>query len=149
VAERRKNYMNNCVFIGRLARDPETTSIKMKNGDMLAKTRMTVAIDRPGTYGDNKKTDFLSITVLGKQAESAGKYLTKGRQVAIQAHVQTGSYEKDGNTVYTTDFIADRVEFLGNGHGEAKKAEEKLSKEVTPEPDVPDGFEQAEEDIPF
>lgn len=99
----------NCVtLVGRLTRDPElregTTSV----------ARFSVAIDRgKDKDGNDRGTDFPGIVVFGKQAESCARYLEKGRQVAIQGRIQTGSYEKDGKKIYTTDVVADRVEFLG------------------------------------
>ena len=56
------------------------------------------------------------MTVFGRQAENCERFLDKGRLVGIQGRLQTGSYkDKDGKTVYTTDVIADRVEFLEFG----------------------------------
>ena len=56
--------------------------------------------------------DFINITVWGKQAENAANYLAKGRLVAIHGRIQTGSYEKDGIRIYTTEVVASNVEFL-------------------------------------
>lgn len=56
--------------------------------------------------------DFINITVWGKQAENAANYLAKGRLVAIHGRIQTGSYDKDGTRVYTTEVVAQRVKFL-------------------------------------
>ena len=59
------------------------------------------------------QADFPRIVVFGKQAENCNKFLGKGKQVAVQGRIQTGSYQdKDGKTIYTTDVIADRVQFL-------------------------------------
>ena len=102
--------MNSVVLIGRLTRDPE---LRYSPGSQMAIAKFSIAIDRPQRQGREKETDFPRITVFGKQAENCEKYLTKGRLVGIQGRLQTGSYQdKDGKTVYTTDVIADRVEFL-------------------------------------
>ena len=64
------------------------------------------------------------------------KYLNKGNQIAIQGRLQTGSYvNKDGVKVYTTDVVADRVEFLNT---KTKNGE-----------DMPDGLEDIKDEIPF
>ena len=101
--------MNNVILIGRLTRDPElryTTS-------QMAVATFTLAIDRPTKADKEKETDFPRIKAFGKTAENCEKYLAKGRMVAVQGSLQTGSYEdKDGKRVYTTDVIANRVEFL-------------------------------------
>ena len=62
-----------------------------------------------------RQADFINITVFGKTAELCANYLTKGRQCAIQGRIQTGSYTtQTGEKRYTTDVIADRVEFIGS-----------------------------------
>lgn len=125
--------MNNVVLIGRLTRDPE-----LRWSNDLAVARFSVAVDR---NGKDKGTDFPSIVVFGKQAENCEKYLAKGRKVAIQGHIQTGSYEKDGRKVYTTDVVADRVEFLEWGDREEKAEGSNESW---------GGFEAvSDEDVPF
>lgn len=102
--------MNNVVLIGRLTRDPEVRYI---SESQMAVATFTLAIDRPVRSGQEKKTDFPRITVFGRQAENCERFLAKGRLVGVQGRIQTGSYtNRDGQTVYTTDVVADRVEFL-------------------------------------
>ena len=100
--------MANLVFlIGRLTRDPE---VRYTSGTQMAVCTFTLAIDRPVKAGAEKQTDFPRVTVFGKQAENCERFLSKGRLVAVQGRLQTGSYtDKNGNTVYTTDVVADRV----------------------------------------
>lgn len=98
--------MNDVKLIGRLTKKPE---LEYTAGN-TAVTKFTIAVDR------RKKedgADFIRVTVYGKQAENICRYMDKGRQVAISGRIQTGSYEKDGRTIYTTDIIGDHVEFLG------------------------------------
>lgn len=105
--------MNSVQLIGRLTRDPE---IRYTSGSQMAVASFTIAIDRPTRAGGERQADFPRITVFGKQAETCEKYLTKGRKVAIEGRIQTGSYQdKDGRTVYTTDVVANRVEFIDWG----------------------------------
>jgi single-strand DNA-binding protein len=133
--------MNNIVLIGRLTKDPELRYIPESQN---AVATFTVAVDRP--FSKEKQADFPRITVFGKTAENCGKFLVKGRLVGIQGRLQTGSYKnKDGVTVYTTDVIADRVEFLEWGE---KKDPDAGFKQA---PGVPEGFAVVEDDdsIPF
>ncbi len=106
--------MNSVELIGRLTRDPE---VRYTSGSQMAVATFTIAIDRPQRQdGGEKQTDFPRITVFGRQAETCEKYLKKGRLVAIQGRIQTGSYtNKNGDTVYTTDVVANRVEFIDWG----------------------------------
>ena len=109
--------MNSVVLIGRLARDPE---LSYTPNTQTAVTRFTLAVDRPKRNGEDQGADFIRITVFGRQAETCDRYLSKGRQAAVLGRIQTGSYKnREGVTVYTTDIIADRVEFLGGGQGQS------------------------------
>ena len=102
--------MNSVILIGRLTRDPE---LRYTSAGQMAVAKFSIAVDRPARAGKEREADFPRITVFGKQAENCERYLAKGRMVGIQGRLQTGSYQdKDGKTVYTTDVIADRVEFL-------------------------------------
>ena len=107
--------MNQVILIGRLARDPE---LSYTPNTQSAMCRFTIAVDRPRRQGEDAGADFIRITVWGRQAETCDRYLSKGRQVAVAGRIQTGSYKnREGVTVYTTDVVADRVEFLGGGQG--------------------------------
>ena len=162
--------MNSVVLIGRLARDPE---LSYTANTQTAICRFTIAVDRPRRQGEDQGADFIRITVWGRQAETCDRYLSKGRQVAVMGRIQTGSYKnREGATVYTTDVVADRVEFLGGGNGEGRRdtfasrdtytgREQVFGSEpqgtgfsAPQEPfagfdDMPDTFQAAEDDIPF
>ncbi len=148
--------MNNVVLIGRLTRDPD---VRYAAQSQMAVCRFTIAIDRPMRQGNGEKqTDFPSIVVFGKQAENCEKFLTKGLLVGVQGRIQTGSYtNKDGATVYTTDVVADRVEFLewkdkaSQGQGGYRPAAPVNSAPMGQEEpsQIPEGFSAIEEDIPF
>lgn len=135
--------MNNVVLIGRLTRDPETRYIPQTE---TAVANFTLAVDRP--MAKEKTADFIRIVAFGKTAELCEKYLAKGRLVAIQGRIQTGSYtSKEGETRYTTDVYAERVEFLEWGD----KAERSKGADKSEDMAVPDGFQafDDEDDIPF
>jgi single-strand DNA-binding protein len=136
--------MNSVILIGRLTKDPE---LRYTPDRQMAVATFTVAIDRPVRAGGERQTDFPRVTVFGKQAENCEKFLAKGRLVGIQGRLQTGSYtNKNGVTVYTTDVIADRVEFLEWGDRTQGKSSSSHSSRVD---DVPSGFAAIDEDIPF
>ena len=103
--------MNNVILIGRLATETEL-AYKANN---TAVCKFTLAVPRQ----KQDDPDFIRITVFGKQAETTDRYMSKGRKCAILGRIQTGSYPKDGRTVYTTDVIAERVEFLDRAPSEA------------------------------
>ena len=140
--------MNSVVLIGRLTRDPEVRYI---SESQMAVATFTLAIDRPARSGQEKKTDFPRITVFGRQAENCERFLAKGRLVGIQGRIQTGSYtNKDGQTVYTTDVVADRVEFLEWGdRPQGQSQSYGQSQMASSFDDAPAGFSAIDEDIPF
>lgn len=126
--------MNKVIEIGRLGRDPELTYGGAHKD--TAKCKFTMAVDRP-TEG----TDWIRIIAFGKTAENCNKYLKKGSMVAVDGRIQTGSYDgKDGKKVYTTDVVANRVEFLSKPNsGEHHERSESVT----------DAFIEVGEDLPF
>lgn len=148
--------MNNVVLIGRLTRDPE---VRYTSETQMAVARFSVAIDRPTRSGGEKQTDFPNVVVFGRQAENCERFLRKGRLVGVQGRIQTGKYtNKDGVTVYTTEVVANNVEFLDWGdRGErndrpASDRPAATARSSSPKEDmgIPDGFSAIEdEDIPF
>ena len=122
--------MNHVILIGRTTKD-----IELKySQNQTAIARFSLAVDR---MSKDKGTDFISCIAFGKTAELLEKYVPKGRKIAIVGHIQTGSYEKDGHKVYTTDVIVDRMEFCESKQGNESK------------PDT-DGFvPMADENLPF
>lgn len=123
--------MNKVVLIGRLTKDPE---LIYAPGSGTAVCRFTVAVNR------RKKedgADFINCVAFGKTAETISQYLTKGRQVSIVGHIQTGSYDaQDGTKRYTTDVAVESIEFIGSG-GQAnnQKSNDTFSgyEDVTPD----------------
>lgn len=108
--------MNSVVEIGNVANPPE---LSYTPNTQTAVCRFTLAVNRPKKNGEDQGADFIRIVVWGRQAENCDKYLSKGSKVAVLGRIQTGSYkDKDGRTVYTTDVVADRVEFLGGAQGD-------------------------------
>lgn len=100
--------MNKVIFIGRLTKDPS-----LKQGETTAIANFSLAIDRYAKPGEEKAADFPRITVFGKSAENAYKHLKKGQLVCVEGSVRTGSYvNKEGEKIYTTDFIADYIQYL-------------------------------------
>ena len=98
--------MNHVDLVGRTTKEIEISYTPNKQ---TAVCRFTIAVDRRGAEG----ADFISCKAWGKTAENMNKYVKKGQRVAVSGRLETGSYKNDqGVTVYTTDVVADAVEFL-------------------------------------
>ncbi|MCU7379530.1 single-stranded DNA-binding protein [Clostridiales Family XIII bacterium ASD5510] len=137
--------MNNVILIGRLTRDPDVRYTE----DGMAIARFSVAIGRSAKADRPKQTDFPNVVVFGKQAENCERFLGKGRLVGIQGRIQTGKYtNKDRVTIYTTDVVANNVEFLDWGESEKQKSDRQKETDRQME-DIPEGFQALDEDIQF
>jgi single-strand DNA-binding protein len=148
----RRHKMNQVILIGNLTKDPEGRYIPESQ---TAVCTFTLAISRgKGKDGNDKGADFPRVTVFGRQAENCERFLTKGRKVAVQGRIATNSYKnKEGATVYTTDVVADRVEFLEWGDKPEKSGMPSGFKPEDENQDsqIPSGFQALEDDddIPF
>ncbi len=139
--------MNKVTLIGRLTKDPE---VRYSSGSQTAVARFSLAIDRAKkANGEDGGTDFPNIVAFGKTAELVEKYVTKGQQIAVEGRIQTGSYERDGVKHYTTDIVAERVEFLGK-KDQSLDALPKGIEKAKDEDSVYDVFTNiTDDDIPF
>lgn len=100
--------MNKVILIGNLGSAPD---LRYSTGaNQTAICRFDVATT--DGYGDKKETNWHKCVAFGKTAENCDRYLNKGQKVAIEGQIKYGKYEKDGRTVYTTDVIVNKVEFL-------------------------------------
>lgn len=112
--------LNKVMVIGNLGADPEVR--QTPGGQSVATLRMATTerwTDKSGQK--QEKTEWHRVIVWGQQAEHCGKFLSKGRQVFVEGKLQTREWEKDGQKRYSTEIVAQRVQFLGGksegGHG--------------------------------
>lgn len=129
--------MNSVNLVGRMTKAAEVRYTQ----EQKAIATFTLAVDRGAK---DKGADFIRCVAFGKTAEIIERYTDKGRQLAVSGHINTGSYEKDGRTVYTTDVIADRIFLIGSN----KQADSNGAPDA-PESAMPAGFEAIDDDIPF
>lgn len=103
--------LNMVQLFGNLGADPELTQT---TGGPLLRMRIATTF----TYLDKEKnrkekTEWHNVKVFGSRAESLAKMLTKGSRTYVSGHLETSSYEKDGEKKWRTDIIADRILFGG------------------------------------
>jgi len=138
--------VNKVMLIGNLGRDPEVRFTT--NGRALARFPIATSevwVDAEGNR--QERTEWHNIVVWGKQGETCGQYLAKGRQVYVEGSIRSRSYDdKSGNKRYMTEIIAQRVRFLGGGGGGRLAPE---AEGATEEPPVAGEAPSIEDDIPF
>lgn len=100
---------NVTVLIGNLTKDVE---LRQTNSG-VAVARFTLAVQRQFKNANGEKeTDFIQCQAWKKTAELLAQYCQKGSKIAVRGSIRTGSYEKDGARVYTTEVVAEDIEFL-------------------------------------
>lgn len=127
--------VNNLVsLIGRPTKDMDFR----QNGENSV-ARFSLAVDRK--FSKEKQADFISCVAFNKTAEILNQYVKKGQKIAVMGEIRTGSYEKDGKKVYTTDVVVSEFEFASSK--EQGEAQESVPEEYI---NVPEGIES---DLPF
>jgi single-strand DNA-binding protein len=120
--------VNKVILIGRLGQDPEVRYTP--NGGAVA--NFSLATNESWTDKSGQKqerTEWHRIVVWGKMAEICGQYLSKGRQAFIEGKLQTREWnDKEGHKRYTTEVVAQNVQFLG---GNSEKSAESSQKGMT------------------
>ncbi len=140
--------MNKALLVGRFTRDPE---VRYSDGGTSI-ARFTLAVDRRFRQEGGQQADFISCIAFGKTAEFIEKHFKQGMKIGLEGRIQTGSYtNKDGAKVYTTDVVAENVEFVESRHSDSEYG----GGSFRPEPssaigdgfmNIPDGID---EELPF
>ena len=135
--------LNRIIVIGRLTRDPELRS----TGNGIPVATFTVAVDRSFTNSrGERETDFIPVVVWRTQAENCGRYLSKGKLVAVDGRLQIRTFEgNDGNRRTIAEIVADNVRFLspkdgnsgGGGGGGYSPDPDFSSEEMSPLDEIP------------
>jgi single-strand DNA-binding protein len=107
-------YLNKVLLYGNLTRDPELRALPSG----MNVVNFSIATNRVFRDRDGKKqeqTDFHNVVVFGRQADTVNQYIKKGNGVFVEGRLQTRSWEKDGQKMYRTEVVADRVQFGPRG----------------------------------
>lgn len=147
--------MNKVILVGRLTRKPD---IRWTQGqEQKCISRFTLAVDRRMRRDENnpnqQTADFISCVAFGKTAEFMEKYADQGTKFVLEGRIQTGSYtNKDGQKVYTTDVVAENLEFAeskgsGDNAGSQSRQQEQAKTDKDGFMNIPDGVE--DEGLPF
>ena len=127
--------VNNCMFIGRLGRDPETRYTQ--SGKAVASFSLACSEKR----GGEESNEWVNVVAWEKLAEIAGQYLTKGSLVFISGRMQTRKWQdKEGGTRYTTEIVAREMKMLDSRRDSGQQQDQAWNPQaqrMVPEADVP------------
>jgi single-strand DNA-binding protein len=115
--------VNKAIILGNLGRDPELRHTQ--GGKAVATLRIaTNEVWNDASGERQERTEWHSVVVWGRQAETCNQYLTKGRSVYVEGRIQTRKWQdKEGHDRYSTEIVADRVQFVGGQAGADSGAE--------------------------
>ena len=138
--------VNKVIIVGNLGRDPE---VRYSQSGM-AICKLSVAVTeriKDGADGWKDATEWFRVTCFGKQAENAGQYLQKGRQVYVEGRLKTDKYtDKDGVEKTSTEVVCNTLQFLGGkSEGGGDRAPQRAGKQAAP----PDGAGFGDDDLGF
>ncbi len=134
--------VNKVIVLGNLGQDPELRHTA--SGRPVATLRVATNEVWTDQNGERKeRTEWHNVVVWGRQAENCAQYLSKGRQVFVEGRLQTRKWEdRDGNPRYTTEIVADRVQFIGGSGGGQAAVADNGAADVGPPP-------VGDDDVPF
>ena len=137
--------MNKVMILGNLGQSPELRHTQ--NGTAVANLRVATNERWKDSNGARQeRTEWHSVVVFGRQAENCEKYLNKGSRVLVEGRLQTREYtDKDNNTRYTTEIVAQTVQFLDR----SSSLDEDSSPSKTPRKNSSYDPSFEDEDIPF
>lgn len=132
--------MNRVILIGRLTKDPDVRWSQGENSSAIA--RYTLAVDRRYKKDGEQNADFIGCVAFGKNGEFVEKHLKKGVKIAVIGRIQTGSYEKDGQKIYTTDVVVEEHEFCESKRSGTGESGSNMEVDEN-------GFAKADGELPF
>ena len=141
--------VNKVILVGNLGRDPELRSTP--SGQQVAS--FSLATNRKWKDRDGNRqeqTEWHNIVCWGRQAEIAGQYLTKGRQIFVEGRIQTQSWEdrQSGEKKYRTEIVCENFQMLGQRGDQPESGGYRPEEQISPPPSDSGGTAD-DDDIPF
>lgn len=133
--------INNVVLVGNLTKDVDLRYTP--SGHAVARCTIAVTRDFKGSNGEYE-SDFIQLQVWRKTAEFLANHAVKGSKVAVTGRIETGSYEKDGQRVFTTEVVVNSVQLL-----DKKQQREQQQSYQAPAQQQAPAREISMDDLPF
>ena len=139
--------MNTVQLLGRIGKSPEIRYAQ--SGTAVCNFSLATSEKVKG----EDKTQWHRLVAFGKTAELIEKYCNKGDQLAVEGKIQYGSYEKDGQTIYTTDILVNRIHFVSSKSKFSQEPQDRQGQGYNPNQQQTQGGYQDSQlvdgDIPF
>lgn len=133
--------LNKVMLIGNVGREPEFKSTP--NGTAIVNLPLATTEKWTDKQGQKQeRTEWHRITLYNRLAELAGQYVQKGSKLYIEGKIVTNSYEKDGEKRYSTEIIANSMQFLS-------PSQQSAAKPAQPAQPVQPAADPFDDDIPF
>jgi len=145
--------VNKAILIGNVGKDPEVRYLE--GGNAVARFSLATTEYYRNRNGENvSSTEWHNIVAWRQLAELAEKYIKKGRQLYVEGRITTRSWEdKEGNKRYTTEIVANSIQFLGKKPGEEEYQDSSASKPAeepaAPEDKADENSPAEDDDLPF
>ena len=135
--------VNKVILVGNLGKDPEVKYLD--SGVAVANFSLATTENYKNKEGERvSQTEWHNIVLWRGLAEVAEKWLKKGSSVYIEGKIKTRKWEdKDGNTRYNTEILADNMTMLG-GKSNADSTSTASSESTTSK-----SSEDTADDLPF
>lgn len=135
--------INKVIIMGRVAKDPVTGALP--NGSAAFNCVVATSEQwRDKQSGENQeRVEWHKITIFGKLAEIAGSYVTKGMMLYVEGKNRTRKWTKDGVDHYTTEVVADEIQFFNTASRQSNDADGNQADQGGY------GSDQFDDDIPF
>lgn len=138
--------INNVTLVGRMTKDVDLRYTQ--NGTAVG--NVTIACNRPFKNAQGEQeADFIRCTIWRKPAENLANYMKKGDRVGVTGRIETGSYEdKDGKTIFTTEVVAENVQFLQDKK-ETQGKQQAPTREQSNAQAIGEPLDISDDDLPF
>lgn len=143
---------NRIIIVGNLGRDPELRYTPQ--GNAVCNFSMATNEKKRDKSGEMQDvTTWFRVTLWGKQAENASKYLTKGSAVYIEGRLRVEDWtDRDGNNRYTLEVQGTDMQFISGGRSEEYSGDAQEAEFAGPADTSGAAFAPApknDDDIPF
>lgn len=138
--------MNNCVFTGRLTKDPEIKTTQ--SGKKYI--NFSIAVDRKTKDANGQRqADFIPCIAWNKTAEIIAQYFVKGSPIGVIGSLQVRSYDKDGEKRFAYEILVNEIDFIGGSKSSDNQDTKPETTQDTQVEEIIEDKAEAPQELPF